>query len=137
MAPALAAPAGVDFLAMLAERQTALELRIGALSASFAAYTAAMPRPRAAYIALPQLPGAQLLDVRRRVLEAIAAAYPRHTERVFVRCHLGSEGPWSLAPGTRAAVVFVTYDSLVEPDPLRDKLLPLAKPLAGGAAGGE
>jgi hypothetical protein len=114
--PALSSPEAVDFLAMLAERQTATEARLDALSATFTAYTAVMPCPKAYYIVLEQPEGVQLVDVRRRVLEAIALDR-RHPECAFVRCFLGTYGPWELAPGSSAALVFVTFDSVVETDP--------------------
>jgi hypothetical protein len=75
-----------------------------------------MPCPKAYYIVLEQPEGVQLVDVRRRVLEAIALDR-RHPECAFVRCFLGTYGPWELAPGSSAALVFVTFDSVVETDP--------------------
>ena len=120
---ALSSPEAVDFLAMLAERQTATEARLDALSASFAAlsasytaYTTVMPVPRAYYIALEQPEGAELVNVLCSVLAAVAM-HRRHPERVSVRCFLGTYGPWELPSGTSAAVVFVTFDTLVETDP--------------------
>jgi hypothetical protein len=108
---AMSSPEAVGFLAMLAERQTALEARVAELSASvtsLTAYTAVMPAPKAFYIVLEQPEGVQLVDVRRSVLAAIAMDR-RRPELVSVRCFLSTSGPWDLQSSATAALVYVTF----------------------------
>ena len=114
--PALSSPEAVDFLAMLAERQTATEVRqdalsarLDALSASFTAYTAVMPIPIAYCIVLEVTEDTLLADMRCRVLEAVAPHCHGHPEQVSVRCTLHNNGValWRLRPHMRAAFIFV------------------------------
>ena len=96
---------------MLAERQTALEARVTELSASvtsLTAYTAVMPAPKAYYIVLEVPEGAQLVDVRRSVLAAVAMDR-RRPELVSVRCFLSTSGPWEFQSSATAALVYVTF----------------------------
>ena len=114
-----AAGADVEFLAMAMERLTALEARVdtvaalearvAASEASLAAYKAAMPQPVAYYLTLEVPPwiadsrAARLLEVRRRVLAAVASVTrPGMLSEMFVRCFLGRAHGWHIA------VVFIT-----------------------------
>ena len=122
---AMSSAAGVEFLRMIAERQTSLEVeletlkeRVGSLTASFEAFTAVMPRPVAYYIVTEQPEGAELLDVRRSVLAALALAFRRYPEQVQVRCSLklAKKGGGSCDAMT-VAVILVTLNSSVDMDP--------------------
>ena len=117
-----AAGAGVEFMATAMQRLAALEARVGTVAAlearvaaseaALAAYKAAMPQPQAYYVLLEVPPwtadsrAARLLEVRRRVLTAVASVTdPGMRSEMFVRCFLGRTHGWYIA------VVFITCGS--------------------------
>ena len=120
-----AAGAEVEFLAMAMERLTALEVRVDVLDvvtalearvaaseAALAAYKSAMPQPQAYYVVLEQPPwtaesrAAQLLDVRRSVLAAVASVTTHDLlAEMRVRCFFARRR------GSFLSVVLVTCGS--------------------------
>jgi predicted phage tail protein len=114
-APAAMAAPSLEYLAMVNERMTALEVGLDsataalrAVTTSLDAYKKIMPRPEAYYFVLRVADDTALLDVRRAVLTAVASALQRTHWRVRVCCFLSVNGPWLRDGVTTAAVVFVS-----------------------------
>jgi hypothetical protein len=114
-APAAMAAPSLEYLAMVNERMTALEVGLDsataalrAVTASLDSYKAIMPRPEAYYFVLRVADDAALVDVRRAVLTAVASTLKRGHEYACVHCFLSINGPWQRDGVTTAAVVFIS-----------------------------